>query len=373
MRWISSSATMDRMARTRRLKTRPPVKQQEIVVSLRQKIVDGIYAPGGRLPTRNELELAFDVSSVTIQRALEELIHDGFVYADGRRGTFVSQTPPHRTRYAVIFSTLQTELSSARRFWSALMYEAINIEHSEPRQLPLFYGIREGIGSQDLERLTQDIRAQRIAGLIFSSERCLVPDTPLVDAPNLPRVVIRSVSSATLPSVWLDDEKLVTRALDYFHARGRKRVALLTHGGWLNNPIRLDQFRKAAAARGMYFPQHWLQFGDLDYPGTARNVAQLLAMGNGKERPDALFIADDNLVEHAAGGIMAAGVAVPGDIELVGHCNFPWATPSVLPVKRLGYDAKDVLRACVDSIDAQRRGETVPSVTRIAPRFDDEM
>jgi DNA-binding LacI/PurR family transcriptional regulator len=106
-------------------------------------------------------------------------------------------------------------------------------------------------------------------------------------------------------------------------------------------------------------------------PETARNLIHLLMQG--AERPDALLIADDNLVEHATAGLVAAGVRVPDDLEVVAHCNFPHPTPSVLPVRRLGYDAREVMKACVESIDIQRRdGKTAPTVT-VKAVFEDEI
>ena len=91
-----------------------------------------------------------------------------------------------------------------------------------------------------------------------------------------------------------------------------------------------------------------------------------------RDRPDALIISDDNLVEHATAGIVAAGIGVPGDCAIVAHCNFPWPTPSALPMRRLGYDAREVIRVALESIDRQRRGE--PAGTLVVPaRFEDEL
>ena len=59
--------------------TRPPVKQDGIVADLRARILDRTYRPGGRLPTRTELQVSFEASSVTVQRALDRLVADGFV------------------------------------------------------------------------------------------------------------------------------------------------------------------------------------------------------------------------------------------------------------------------------------------------------
>jgi DNA-binding LacI/PurR family transcriptional regulator len=95
--------------------------------------------------------------------------------------------------------------------------------------------------------------------------------------------------------------------------------------------------------------------------------------GGQSERPDALLILDDNLVEHATAGLIAAGVRVPEDLDVVAHCNFPWPTPSVLPLTRIGFNNTEVVRHCVDLIDAMCAGQTVPAITEIAAVREDEV
>ncbi len=65
-----------------------------IADSLRRGIVGGEFPSGSRLPNRRQLAERFGASSVTVQRAMERLVRDGFVYADGPNGTFVTPHPP---------------------------------------------------------------------------------------------------------------------------------------------------------------------------------------------------------------------------------------------------------------------------------------
>ena len=83
------------------------------------------------------------------------------------------------------------------------------------------------------------------------------------------------------------------------------------------------------------------------------------------ERPDGLILADDNIVENSLAGVIEAGVRVPHDVEVVAYCNFPWAPSAVLPVKRMGYHARQIIEACLDVIDRRRRGESTPRVIRL--------
>jgi GntR family transcriptional regulator len=67
--------------------------------SLRQylsNVIDGGLEPHSRLPTERALATEFDVSRLTVRRALDRLEHDGLVYRVQGAGTFVAD--PHITK-----------------------------------------------------------------------------------------------------------------------------------------------------------------------------------------------------------------------------------------------------------------------------------
>src|SRR4051812_28428381 len=98
-------------------------KNQSIVSHIRQQIVEGELAPGVQLPTRNELERGYGVSRDTVQRALDQLVEEEFVYTNGRRGTYVSAHPPHLSHYALIFES-HPGAANWSQFEETLLYAA---------------------------------------------------------------------------------------------------------------------------------------------------------------------------------------------------------------------------------------------------------
>ncbi len=105
----------------------------------------------------------------------------------------------------------------------------------------------------------------------------------------------------------------------------------------------------------------------------ARQVVMALMHTAPFARPDGLIITDDNLVEHATDGLLAAGIRVPDELTVIAHTNFPWPTPSHVPAIRLGFDVRDVLAACLDCIDRQRRGETPAAATHVPLVFESDV
>ncbi len=68
----------------------PPYAQ--LARTIRERVARGDYRPGDRLPSEAELCAAFEVSPMTVRRAIGELVRDDVVVTEHGRGTFVK--PP---------------------------------------------------------------------------------------------------------------------------------------------------------------------------------------------------------------------------------------------------------------------------------------
>jgi len=340
---------------------------------LRDNILTGFWGPGRQLPTHHELLKKFGTSKATIQRALDRLIADGFVEACRGHGRFVSPRPPHLNDYALIFAGTPAELNWGG-FSQTLSSSADAMARTGTRKLPPFYGIHGHTDSEDYQRLLHAIQRQRLAGLIFTTNPGYMAGDPLLELPGIPRVTVlpEPVDQFATAVVALDQAGFCNRAVDYLADRGRKRIAVLFHGGWGELLKQEDDFLLAMQRRGLVQEPYWRQYLNVFHPTGICRAVHLLMHAGQAQRPDALIIADDTMMDSAINGLFAAGIRVPQDLEVLGHANFPVkATP--VPVKRLGFDSRRVLEACIGSIDAQRRGETVPLITSVPAVFDDEI
>ena len=61
----------------------------QIESDLKEKIKNGIYQPGQKIPTETELIEAYGVSRITIRRAIEDLTKEGILTKKQGKGTFV--------------------------------------------------------------------------------------------------------------------------------------------------------------------------------------------------------------------------------------------------------------------------------------------
>jgi DNA-binding LacI/PurR family transcriptional regulator len=336
-------------------------KQASISSHLRKQIIEGKLPPGGRLPTQVQLVDKFRVSGVTIQRALDRLVREGFIYTRGRNGTFVATHPPHLFSYGVVF---RDEPRVGRsRYHEMLEAQALRLQRTGDRKVTIFNGITGREDTESSRQLLELVRSHQLAGLLLIDGDTF-GGTPLIDEAGICRAAIMSRKVATLncPIVFPDMTGMIDLALDTLVERGRKRVATLITVSVFNEVG--DYLRKAMQARGITTHDRWQQIVPHDVHEAVRNNV-LMMMAPGQDRPDGLFIVDDNLAEGASSGLVAAGVTVPNDLEVVAHCNFPWSAPSVLPIARIGFDTRQILETAVNIIDAQRQGRPAPTVTRI--------
>jgi DNA-binding LacI/PurR family transcriptional regulator len=336
-------------------------KQSFISGHLRKDIIEGRLSPGGRLPTQVQLAEKFHVSGVTIQRALDRLIREGFIYTRGRNGTFVATHPPHLYSYGVVFHDAPSVGRS--RYHELLEAKALRVQRAGDRRVTIFNGISGKEDSEASTELLGLVRSHQLAGLLLIDGDAFV-NTPLIDEAGIFRAAVmsRKVDTLPCPIVYPDMTGMVDLALNQLAANGRKRVATVCSvpvhqeiGGYLRNAMR---------ERGLEIQERFQQIVPHSYPEAIRNSVLLLMSGRGDERPDAVFIVDDDLVEAASSGLVAAGVSSTGNVEIVAHCNFPRPVP-VLPMTRIGFDTGAMVETAIGVIDQQRQGQRVASVTRV--------
>ena len=63
----------------------------ELAIYLGDRISEGIYRPGDKLPTERERAAAFPLSRKTVRLALAELERQGFIFRRVGKGTFVKR------------------------------------------------------------------------------------------------------------------------------------------------------------------------------------------------------------------------------------------------------------------------------------------
>jgi DNA-binding LacI/PurR family transcriptional regulator len=115
---------------------------------------------------------------------------------------------------------------------------------------------------------------------------------------------------------------------------------------------------------------HWWQVAHAKAMESSYQVISLLFNKMNGDLPDALIIADDNLVEGATQALADSGAQ---DVKVMAHCNFPLPAPAGYPVERVGFDARELLRVCIQTMAAHNAGEPMPEEVLIPARLEEEL
>ena len=345
---------------------------------LRQSIADGTYAPSTRMPTRIDLQQQLQISPMTVQAAFDQLNEQGFIVSKGSHGTFVSDWPPHLSRYCVLFPW-KPVYAKWSNYWTAIHDEAIGVSNpavsasdgpARSRIVSIRYGVSDFESIEDYLSLEAEIREHRLAGLLFVAKPQNLTRLDIWTDPRVSRAVIadRKVDDGRVPAVGTNGTEWMEMAAQRAIDRRCKRVAFLSidraSQSWLDVGIQL------LARAGVEVPSHRVQFTGMSDSRAIRNLTRLLMQGRPSDRPDALIVTDDNLVPDATAALKEMSLDDPDELCVVAHANFPYVTPSHVPASRLGFDVRELVRICFERIDSVREKKSVPPVVRLSPRFD---
>jgi DNA-binding LacI/PurR family transcriptional regulator len=231
-------------------------------------------------------------------------------------------------------------------------------------------------GHDDIEKyqkLVEDVRLRRLAGLFFATSLTEYHGTPLLTAPGLPRFAIAAASQLPgVPKAEFDFPSFFKRAAERLAAQGARRPAVIAEssvaGGWLADPI-----MSTLRAFGMTTPEPWVQFVHMGSPGAIEQCVQLLFFKENGQHPDGLIIADDNLVEHATLALRSVMGPEADALPVVAHANFPSVATSHVRASRLGIDVRALFGIALDSIDAQVKGKPTTMFQLIPNVFEEEI
>ena len=127
-------------------------KAQRVYLSLREDINSRVYTPGQNLPGEVKLASAFEVSRVTVRRALDALCADGLVERRAGSGNVICNNVPVDTPLAMNFSTLMPQVTEMGHNTTAKL-----LSFSYDRA-PDFVSEAMGLGNADLVQIATRVR-----------------------------------------------------------------------------------------------------------------------------------------------------------------------------------------------------------------------
>ncbi len=336
----------------------PSRKAEKIVRTLRDEILSGQRAPGEKLPTYDALIEQFRITRPTVARVLRALRKEGLIEVNGTRGIFVAASFPHHRRYLWVTSEQPGSLE-----WTSFLATILDlIERNETgiagEVIPLV-GVDGRANNPEYQQLCEAVEHSSVAGL-FLMNSAAVYLLPALQTPGLPRVAIW----APLPHAGLlslDFDALLERACARLLEKGRRVAVISPHAP---NLARAQEY---LCKQGLDEDRVWALHVA---PVGCDRITELLF--DRDDRPDAIFVTDDNLVKPLLAGLKRAKVRPGKEVYVLAHCNWPRPIGLAEGVEHIGFDVREVLCAAKEVIDEQRAGQQAPRRI-VPPRFADEL
>ncbi len=216
--------------------------------------------------------------------------------------------------------------------------------------------------SQHLEQLLR----KRVDGLVFTARRA--DRRPYVDLGITGLPVINVFAQSDDPNAFSllpDDEGGAALATQHLVGLGRKRIAHLTGPeGFEAVRLRRAGWQKTLADADIAVPDAFYMPGVWSEAWAREAVTELF--GSSDRPPDALFCGNDQIARGAAEALRERGIAVPGDVAIVGFDNWTVMTDAARPaLTSVDMNLADLGREAGQRLLKMIRGEHFSGVSRM--------
>ncbi|WP_258935351.1 substrate-binding domain-containing protein [Nesterenkonia pannonica] len=173
---------------------------------------------------------------------------------------------------------------------------------------------------------------QRVAGILIAPVGNVLPRLRKLQKHGIPVVVIdRKTGADELSSVSVDDERGGWLAANHLIAQGGQRIAVI--GG--PHVLRQVQHRlRGAQQRARQDPKITVEYVPTEAmdASSGRTATEDLLNRSARERPDAIFAANDLVALGALQTLARARVGVPDDMLLIGYDDIEFAANATIPI-----------------------------------------
>lgn len=349
---------------------------QTIYDDIIAKIEKKDLAPGDRLPTEFEMVEQYGVSRITVSRALQELVKNGYVTRYRSKGSFVADRKAILP-YSSASSARSNTLAFVMPFSSGIVPQMMFAMQHAAQKKNFILSIFNSEKSLEKERsiLTQ-LAELPLAGVIcypIESYENLSYYAPFI-LRGIPLVSIdKTIPFSGVPCVKSDNFHCAYKIVQYLIEKGHTRIAFYTHTmkdenekqrflGYLNalidNGISPNNIYSMEIEKGSD-PQYMLHENNQELH--TKIASQLKQMMSLDQPPTALFCAFDLIAAYVQQQISRLGISIPDELSVVGFDNLPLCDHLQVPLTSMAQDFNAIGNKAIELISRRIAGEPVES------------
>ena len=325
----------------------------QVAEDIVSQVESGNWKPGDRLPSERALCDRYQVSQITVRRALRELAHAGQVYSHHGLGWFVSVPQVTASRWATLVAD---EIEPFLGDMLPAMTAAL-AEHG--------VGLRLAVGGLDPDDGLDGTALGGSAVLVLAAGgpegEWRKQSLPLVRQAEIPTLLLlREVADVNVPAAVLDESACMAQLTQHLLSLGHRRVAYVgIDPAYFEGQQRYWGFASALWGSGLELPLDWVLTGqDVDGPDMERFRSAFA----GAYRPTALVCASDLLAVGALRRLNEFGLHCPDDVAVVGLGDREFASFLTPPLTSFRFDLARLGRAAAGMVLDLMAERTVATV-----------
>ena len=343
---------------------------RQLADRFRDDIASGVFAPGSRLPSLDQIASDHCVNRLTARKAIGELREEGRVYSVPAQGTYVARAADGGSGAAVARPPVIGLLShvlhpSGYGLYHQTMIAGLydELARTDANLLVMAAGVVE---QDELPAMMRGANAGAMIYLGHFDRRILAE--MVVQGPP---AVLLDAGAGGLPcdSVCVDNAGGAREAVRHLIGLGRGDDLAIIAGiaGDQTTADRMKGAKEAFAETNLDFCRARVVFGGYRYAGGVAAMRDLLMSGR---RPKAVFCMNDEMAAGAIEAMRGSGLRAPDDIAVMGFDDSMWAEAANPPLTTMRVDARQMGRLAMRMLQARVADPAAaPTATTLQPQL----
>jgi LacI family transcriptional regulator, galactose operon repressor len=269
-----------------------------------------------------------------------------------------------RRQTAMVWGLLISDIQNT--FFTGLVRAVEDVAHANGYSLVLCNS------DEDLDKEAHYIDvlvAERVSGLLITPEHEAKTTVDAALRAGVPVVSVdRRIRTSVVDTVLVDNHRGARQAVEHLTGQGARRIAVLLGDERVTaHRERLEGYRAGLVSAGLPYDDRLVLRAGAHSVGA---VQALRATFTGDDRPDALFVTNNQLTIHALPALYELGLRLPDDLLVVCFDDLPLAAvagPGLTVVEQPTYDLGR--RAAELLLDRLASPDGVAREVLLAPRL----
>lgn len=349
---------------------------QQIERALKTKIEKGELKPGDQLGSQQELAAEYNVSLITVKKALANLIKQGVLYSRVGKGTFVAEKSKAKKIGNANNKTIGLVLNDINHSYFSMIVHSI-----EERAYELGFNILLSNSSGSIEKEESQIdhfRQLGVDGLIIASlsgEYRATEYLQKLHTENFPYIMISYIHDPEYWYVGSDNELGGFIATEHLIKTGYETIGYVHVGkGNLLSEVRKNGYYRALMEYGKQFSSDYIYYLDSNKQDIASERFQLgkdfcRTFSGLEKKPQALLFFEDMVALGFIAEAKENNMSIPDNVAVVGyddvHISRYTSVPLTTvhqPIDSIGKLAVEIIQKRIDHSDIGNRTVLKPTL-----------